>query len=134
MATVPNNGLTLSVGAVLGRVQDLPDAAATPAKYAAEGREIAVLVVRRGAKLRAYLALCPHQYLPLAWRGPRVLSGDGEHLRCANHGVEFAVADGRGLSGLDGACTHTPVPLRVDPDGTVRVGEKPGSTAALRRQ
>jgi hypothetical protein len=31
-------------------------------------------VVRRGAELWAYLDLCPHQYLPLTWRGPRVLS------------------------------------------------------------
>ena len=113
-------------GAVLGRLQDFPDGAATPARCVTDGREVAVLVVRRGTELRAYLDLCPHQCLPLTWRSPRVLSTDGERLRCTNHGAEFAVADGRGLSGPGSACGLTPVPLRLDPDGTVRVGGGPG--------
>ena len=116
-------------GPVLGRLSDFPDGAAAPAGYRrADGREVAVLVVRRGAGLRAYLDLCPHRYLPLTWRGRRVLSADGQRLRCSNHGAEFAVADGRGVSGPGGACGLTPVPLRVDPDGTVRVdnGGGPG--------
>ena len=117
---------------VLGRLPDFPDGAAAAAGYRrADGREVAVLVVRRGAELRASLDLCPHQYLPLTWRGRRVLSADGERLRCSNHGAEFAVEDGRGLSGPGSACGLTSVPLRVDPDGTVRVDDggpspKPG--------
>ncbi len=111
-------------GPVLGRLSDFPDGAASPAGYRrADGREVAVLVVRRGAELRAYLDLCPHQYLPLTWRGRKVLSADGERLRCTNHGAEFAVEDGRGLSGPGSACGLTSVPLRVDPDGTVRVDD-----------
>jgi len=111
-------------GPVLGRLSDFPDGTAAPSGYrCADGREVAVLVVRRGAELRAYLDLCPHQYLPLTWRGRRVLSADGERLRCSNHGAEFAAADGRGLSGPGSACGLTPVPLRVDPDGTVRVDD-----------
>jgi nitrite reductase/ring-hydroxylating ferredoxin subunit len=113
-------------GPVLGRLSDFPDRAATPGKYTAGGRDVAILVVRRGDELRAYLDLCPHQYLPLTWRGQRVLSGDGQRLRCSNHGAEFAVADGRGLSGPGSACALTPVPLRVDPDGTVLVDGEPG--------
>src|SRR3712207_3142723 len=123
MATAPG------AGAALGRLPDFPDGAATPARYVAEGREVAGVVVRRGAGLRAYLDLCPHQCLPLTWRGPRVLSGNGERLRCTNHGAEFAVADGRGLSGPGSACGLTPVPLRVAPDGTVRVGDGPGQAS-----
>ena len=126
--TTPGTGTGRPDGSVLGRLPDFPDGAATPAKYVAGGREVAVLVVRRGAELRAYLDLCPHQYLPLTWRGRRVLSTDGERLRCTNHGAEFAVADGRGLSGPGSACGLTAVPLRLDPDGTVRVDE--GSSQA----
>ncbi|HEX8374681.1 MAG TPA: hypothetical protein VF606_05830, partial [Geminicoccaceae bacterium] len=66
------------------------------------------------------------QYLPLTWRGPRVLSSDGERLRCSNHGAEFAVTDGRGLSGPGSACGLTAVPLHVDADGTVHVDDGPG--------
>ena len=109
---------------VLGRLPDFPDGTAAPASYRDDGgREVAVLVVRRGAGLRAYLDLCPHQFLPLTWRGRRVLSADGERLRCSNHGAEFAVEDGRGVSGPGSACGLTRVPLRVDPDGTVRVDD-----------
>ena len=106
---------------VLGRLPDFPDGAAAPASYRDGGREVAVLVVRRGGELRAYLDLCPHQFLPLTWRGRKVLSVDGKRLRCSNHGAEFAVSDGRGVSGPGSACGLTPVPLLVDPDGTVRV-------------
>ncbi len=121
----------MSAGApALGRLPDFPDGAAAPASYRrADGREVAILVVRRGAELRAYLDLCPHQYLPLTWRGRRVLSADGQRLRCSNHGAEFAAEDGRGLSGPGSACGLTPVPLRVGPDGAVfaEVGPDPAS-------
>ncbi len=116
---------------VLGRLPDFPDGAAAAASYRrADGREVAVLVVRRGAELRAYLDLCPHQYLPLTWRGPRgVLSADGERLRCTNHGAEFAVADGRALSGPGDGCGLTPVPLRVELDGTLVIADDPPRAA-----
>ena len=110
---------------VLGRLPDFPDGAAAPASYRDGEREVAVLVVRRGDGLWAYLDLCPHQYLPLTWRSRRVLSVDGERLRRSNHGAGFAVSDGRGMSGPGSACGLTPVPLLVDPDGTVRVDEGP---------
>jgi len=115
---------------VLGRLSDFPDGAAAPASYRDGGREVAVLVVRRGDELRAFLDLCPHQYLPLTWRGRKVLSVDGERLRCSNHGAEFAVSDGRGLAGPGSARGLTPVPLRVDPDGTVLVQHGPGPEPA----
>ena len=123
-AAGPNGTGEPDGGPVLGLLPDFPDREAVPVSYRrADGRNAAVLVVRRGAELRAYLDLCPHQYLPLTYRGRRVLSGDGERLRCSNHGAEFAVADGRGLSGPGSACGLTSVPLRVDPDGTVRVDD-----------
>ncbi|HYI82110.1 MAG TPA: Rieske (2Fe-2S) protein [Acetobacteraceae bacterium] len=116
----------MSAGApVLGRLAEFSDRAAAPVSYRrADGREVAVIVVRRGAELRAYLDLCPHQFLPLTWRGRNVLSADGERLRCSNHGAEFAAEDGRGVSGPGSACGRTPVPLRVDGDGTVRVADE----------
>ncbi len=114
-------------GPALGRLEDFPDPSATPVRYCAGDREVALLVVRRGTELCAYLDLCPHMFLPLTQRGRRVLSADRERLRCTNHGAEFAVADGRGLSGPGSACGLTPVPLRLEPDGTVRVADGPGA-------
>jgi nitrite reductase/ring-hydroxylating ferredoxin subunit len=117
-------------GPVLGRPPDFPDREAVPVIYRrADGRNASVLAVCRGAELRAYLDLCPHVFLPLTRRGQRVLSGDGERLRCTKHGAEFAVADGPGLSGPGSACGLTSVPLRLEPDGTVRVADGPGTAA-----
>ncbi len=113
----------MSEGRPLGRLEDFPDGAATPARYRKGERDVAIPVIRRGADLRAYVDECPHQFLPLTWRGGRVLSADRGRLRCSNHGAEFAVEDGRGVSGPGSACGLTPVPLRVDPDGTVRVDD-----------
>jgi nitrite reductase/ring-hydroxylating ferredoxin subunit len=124
-AATPTGTGSSGGGPALGRLADFPDGVAVPVSYHADEREVAILVVRRGAELRAFLDLCPHVFLPLTWRGRRVLSGDGERLRCSNHGAEFAVADGRGLSGPGSACGLTPVRLRVDPDGTVRVDDRP---------
>jgi nitrite reductase/ring-hydroxylating ferredoxin subunit len=113
----------------LGRLEDFPDRSATPARYRKEEREVALLVVRCGDELRAYLDSCPHQFLPLTQRGRRVLSADGERLRCTNHGAEFAVADGRALSGPTGGCGLTPVALETGGDGTVLVNEGPGASS-----
>jgi nitrite reductase/ring-hydroxylating ferredoxin subunit len=113
----------------IGRLEAFPERSATPVKYRAGGREVAVLVVRRGAELRAYLDLCPHQFLPLTQRGRRVLSADGERLRCTNHGAEFAVGDGRALGGPTAGCGLTPVTLEVEADGTVLVNDGPGPTS-----
>jgi nitrite reductase/ring-hydroxylating ferredoxin subunit len=117
----------MSKGGPLGRLEDFPDRSATPARYRKGGREVALLVVRRGDELRAYEDICPHQFLPLTQRGRRVLSADGERLRCTNHSAEFAIADGRALSGPTGGCGLTPVALEIGADGTVLVKEGLGS-------
>ena len=120
-AAGPNGTGEPDGGPVLGLLPDFPDREAVPVSYRrADGRD---------AELRAYLDLCPHVLLPLTRRGQRVLSGDGERLRCTNHGAEFAVADGRGLSGPGSACGLTCVPLRLQPDGTVRVADGPGTAS-----
>ncbi len=103
----------------LGALGDFPDRAATPASARVGAKTVAVVVVRRGEDLRAYLDLCPHQYLPLTWRGAGVLSADGDRLRCSVHGAEFDAADGRGLAGVPEGCRLTPAPIRVTAEGTV---------------
>jgi nitrite reductase/ring-hydroxylating ferredoxin subunit len=115
----------VSEGSSLGRLEDFPDPSATPVRYRNGERDVALLVVRRGVQLRAYLDLCPHVFLPLTQRGRRVLSADGACLRCTNHGAEFAVDDGRALSGPSGGCGLTAVALAIGADGAVLVSEGP---------
>ena len=78
-----------------------------------------VLVVRRGATVRAWRNLCPHQWLPLTYRNTQILSADGTRLRCSNHGAEFGVEDGRPLGDVALPCGLEPVPVHIDPAGRV---------------
>jgi nitrite reductase/ring-hydroxylating ferredoxin subunit len=77
-----------------------------------------IVVVRRGAEVRAFRNLCPHQWLPLTYRSPNIVSADGRRLRCSNHGAEFRVEDGRPLDAAL-ACGLEPVPVHVDAEGRV---------------
>jgi nitrite reductase/ring-hydroxylating ferredoxin subunit len=77
-----------------------------------------VLVVRRGAEVRAFRNLCPHQWLPLTYRSERILRADGARLRCSNHGAEFSTDDGRSLD-ASLPCGLEPVPVQVDSNGQV---------------
>lgn len=82
-----------------------------------------LLVVRLDdGAFRAYVNACPHQYLPLNQRGPRVLSEDGERLRCTNHDAAFSARTGEGTGGLGLGCALDPVPLRQE-DGWLVIGD-----------
>ncbi len=108
---------------MLGRLEDFPDGAVTPVTVRVGERQTALLVLRRGPQLRAWLDLYPHQFLPLTWRGRSVLSADGTRLRCSNHSAEFCASDGRALTGPGDGSGLTPVALRIAPDGTVHLDE-----------
>ncbi|WP_376099289.1 Rieske (2Fe-2S) protein [Roseomonas sp. CCTCC AB2023176] len=110
---------------VLGHLGAFPDGAVTRLRVQAGGKTIGLVVLRQCGALRAYLDLCPHQYLPLTWRGAGVLSADGTRIRCSVHGAEFAAEDGRALAGVPEGCRLTPAPLEVAPDGTVRLAGVP---------
>lgn len=73
-----------------------------------------ILLVASAEGLRAYVNACPHQYLPLDWRSPNILSADGEMLRCSNHDAGFDACTGQGRDGLGQGCALDPVPVRVD--------------------
>ena len=72
-----------------------------------------VLLIRSAEGLRAYVNACPHQFLPLDWRSPNVLSPDGKTLRCSNHDAGFDAATGAGLDGFGAGCALTPIPVAV---------------------
>ncbi len=70
-----------------------------------------LLVVRVGEAFRAYVNACPHQYLPLDYRGTQLLSADGTMLLCTAHGARFNLATGAAVDGVD--CGLDPVPVAV---------------------
>lgn len=72
---------------------------------------------------RAYVNACPHQHLPLDQRGTRILSQDGQTLRCTNHDASFSAHSGKGTGGLGQGCALDSVPLAVDEDGWLVIGK-----------
>lgn len=82
--------------------------------------EFPLLLVRVGEGVRGYVNACPHQYLPLDYRGSQILSADGARLMCTGHGAMFDVATGAALQGAD--CGLDAVPLVVA-NGQVLIGE-----------
>ncbi|MBC9247426.1 Rieske 2Fe-2S domain-containing protein [Paracoccus sp. 11-3] len=76
-----------------------------------------LLVVATDQGIRAYVNACPHQYLPLNYRGDQMLSADGTKLLCTAHGARFDIHTGHVVEGAD--CGLDSVPVRID--GTMLV-------------
>jgi nitrite reductase/ring-hydroxylating ferredoxin subunit len=111
-------------GTSLGPLQAIPDNAVREFQFGEGRRVFSMLVVRRDTDVRAYVNACPHVWLPLTFRSPRLLSEDGERLVCSNHLAEFAVEDGRALSGpVEPGCGLERVPVHVSAAGELVVGE-----------
>ena len=111
-------------GTSLGPLAAIEDASVREFQFGSGRRIFSMLAVRRGSEVRAYVNACPHVWLPLTFRGSRLLSADGERLVCSNHFAEFAVDDGRALSGpVEPGCGLARVPVHVDARGDVVIGE-----------
>ncbi len=97
--------------------EDVGETASLIVKSAAG--ELPLLLLRTGAGLRAYVNACPHQFLPLDYRGAQVLSADGSKLLCTAHGASFDATTGAPLSGADCGLDGVPV---VERAGHVWIG------------
>lgn len=80
-----------------------------------------IIVTRRRGELRAFVNVCPHQFLPLDRLGADIVSSDGELLRCSNHQAAFRIGDGAGIEGLGVGTALDPIPILVDDEGWVRI-------------
>jgi nitrite reductase/ring-hydroxylating ferredoxin subunit len=81
-----------------------------------------VLVARSDGQVRAYVNACPHQYLPLDHKGDRIISADGQILRCTNHQAGFRLDDGKGVEGLGIGCALDRIRVTVDAAGNIVIG------------
>ncbi|MFS4436659.1 Rieske 2Fe-2S domain-containing protein [Paracoccaceae bacterium GXU_MW_L88] len=72
--------------------------------------KLPVLVVPTSAGPRAFVNLCPHQFLPLDQRDSDVQNGD--RLICSNHDAVFDALTGEGLSGHAEGCRLAEIPLK----------------------
>ncbi|WP_042247531.1 Rieske 2Fe-2S domain-containing protein [Paracoccus sp. PAMC 22219] len=76
-----------------------------------------MIVLRDGDALRAFVNACPHQYLPLNYRGDTLLSADGRRLLCTAHGASFDKSTGDVIAGAE--CGLDPVPIMQQGDHIV---------------
>lgn len=72
-----------------------------------------LLVIRDRAGLRGFVNLCPHQYLPLDYRGAQILSADGGRLICTSHQAQFDALTGEVCAG-PASCGLMVVPLHQE--------------------
>lgn len=82
--------------------------------------EFPLLLVRVDDGVKGYVNMCPHRFLPLDYRSPRLLSQDGLRLMCSSHGAMFDAATGHGVAGEGLGCALIPVPL-VEDAGAIRI-------------
>ncbi|SHF61363.1 Ferredoxin subunit of nitrite reductase or a ring-hydroxylating dioxygenase [Litoreibacter ascidiaceicola] len=81
--------------------------------------EFPILLVKVGSDVKGYVNACPHQYLPLDYRGSQLLSSDGAKLMCTAHGASFMAETGDVIEGAE--CGLDAVPLEIR-DGMIVVG------------
>lgn len=73
-----------------------------------------IIVVRLENGVRGFVNACPHQFLPLDFRSPNILSADRTKLICTNHDATFDIDTGQGLGGYGKGCELDPIPLALD--------------------
>lgn len=111
-----------ALGTRLVRLDEIAVGATHSLTLQGENGSFPLLLVRLHDALLGYVNACPHQYLPLDQRGTRILSQDGEQLRCTNHDATFSSRSGEGSGGLGIGCALDPVPVNVDDEGWVIIG------------
>jgi nitrite reductase/ring-hydroxylating ferredoxin subunit len=100
-----------------------------------EGRDaFSMLLTRRDGELRGYVNACPHFQLPLnaPSRPDRLMTIDGERLKCAHHLALFCPLTGLCVDGPAKGDSLIRVPLDIR-DGAVFISDsnlpRPGASA-----
>lgn len=104
---------TIDVARVICQLAELTDPGSRAFTLGSGDWPLRGFVVRRGARVFAYVNRCPHAGHPLNWRPDRFLSPDGSVILCASHGALFdfegtciaGPCEGRGLR---------PLAIRID--------------------
>lgn len=107
-SSAPAAGTPVCAAADLGAVRSLA--------VTTDRGSFPLLLVQADGALRAYVNACPHQYLPLDYRGEQILSADGTALMCTAHGARFDIGTGAAIAGADCGLDAVPVAIR---DGMV---------------
>ena len=83
----------------LCRADEVQEGAARGFRLGSGADQIAVMVLRSGGVLRAFVNSCPHAGTPLDFIADRFFDRDGRLLLCGTHGARFRPDDGVCVSG-----------------------------------
>jgi nitrite reductase/ring-hydroxylating ferredoxin subunit len=95
-------------------LDEVPDGGARVIDASDAGKP--VIVVRRGAKVWAYVNRCPHFSVPLNYEPGLVHCYRSQVLMCAHHSAMFRFEDGRCIEGPCAGASLDAVPVVVDED------------------
>ena len=113
-----------AAGTVLGSVSDLPDEQVTLLALDTGGgaaQPFRLLLMREGARVRAYVNRCPHFGVPLAAKQTLLISKPGTSITCNVHYARFRWSDGVCDSGECVGEGLMPVPLLISADGQLSI-------------
>jgi nitrite reductase/ring-hydroxylating ferredoxin subunit len=100
------------------RVEDIPDRTGRGFTVTLDGEQRAILIVRTGRTVRAYVNECPHLGLNLDWEPDHFIDFEKRHILCGKHGALFRIDDGACVYGPCLGQSLEPVPLTVT-DGAI---------------
>lgn len=102
-------------------LNDIPDGDSAGFDVDGPYGRFAVLAVRKGDDVLAYINSCPHIGAPLEMPPGKFLNPEKTHIQCATHGALFRIDDGTCVSGpcVDDALKPVTTAVR---DGVVYVG------------
>lgn len=106
-------------GTVVCAASEVPEGRA----HCVELGDFPILLARTESGVFAYVNACPHQFLPLDYRGGSVVSSNGRVLICSNHEAGFDLATGAGISGFGTGCALDPVPTKEDEHGQLVIDD-----------
>jgi nitrite reductase/ring-hydroxylating ferredoxin subunit len=115
------HGIAPAADTALAHRDQLREHATLSIQVDSEAGALPVLLVVSGGTVRAFINICPHQDLPLDYRGANVISADGTMLRCSNHDAAFSIEDGSGVQGLGVGRKLGVIPIEIGADGFIRV-------------
>lgn len=113
-------------GAVLGPLGEIDERTGREYQFGRGKSAFSMFVIRKGRQVWGYLNICPHFSLPLNYRAGQFMNEDGSLIRCSMHFAEFRIEDGFCVAGAADGCHLDPVPLHVDGEGRVVIGDAPG--------
>lgn len=101
---------------ILARIDDR---ALVEAEADVDGATESLLVLRDGARVRAFLNVCPHAGRRLDWAPGQFLRTKDGQLVCAAHGASFELDAGLCTAGPCRGQSLVAVPVRLDGDAVV---------------